>query len=528
MNLRRFSIALTAILCLNTAVAWANIHAVVVGIDAYENLTPLEGAVNDARDIADVLTERGADVTPLFDHEASRSAIVSALRRAIQSATAGDTVIFSFAGHGGQEPEALVGDEPDGMDEVFFLGAYNSWGEGAGERLRDNDIAALMMEVPTDVAFILIADSCHSGTMTRAPKSTAVFGKSRFDDLGLIEDDPLPPPPNVTHEARASLPSSIVYLAAARDNQRTWELTIDGEQRGALSYSFARALEGRAAAGDGETTLTDLRAFVRTEVGQKTFGRQDADVQFDEHVKSPGQSTAGDAIYRLFNPEAEVLAPAEQVEEELALAAPPEVHHGALDDTSVGSDVKLIWDAPGSALFDRISGDLIARPKNEAALNDAVLAWRAARALSSWVSKRPAEVRLSDGNERYFVGGDISIEVPIPDAAPDFLFVTIVNLSSSGKVQYVFPDEATAADGVDRIGALGSLRFNNIPVIPPVGADNLIAVFSKSPPVALRRALWDINGQVEPLALLEKLSSMAGDPSQFRIGLRTVYTDNGS
>lgn len=524
------AVSLCAAVCSSFGIARADIHAVVVGIDAYSSLTPLEGAVNDARDIASVLTKRGAHVTALINEQANRQSVISALRQAIRAAEPGDTVIFSFAGHGGQEPEVLAGDEADGMDEVFYLDTYNPATAAAGERLRDNDLAALLMEVPTDVGFLLIADSCHSGTMTRAPATTTAFGRSRFDDLGPIEDDPLPAPPAVTHEARLSLPSSIVYLAAARDNQRTWELTIDGQQRGALSYSFARALEGRASAGDGETTLADLRAYVRTEVGHKTFGRQDADVQFDDHVETPSQSLAGAAIFRLFNPEAGSSAtPAPEHQGPLlSLAEAPAIHAGALTDTVIDTSAKLVWDAPSAALFDRISGDLISRPSDQTALDGAVLAWRAARALAGWVAARPAEIRLREGNQRYVVGGNISIEIPVPDTAPDMAYVTLVNLASSGKVQIVFPTEEAAARGSDRIDARGALRFNDIPVIPPVGADNLIAVFSKSPPVALRRTLWELHDKVEPVALIEALSRMAGDSSQFRVGLRTIYTDDGA
>ncbi|MEO0361518.1 MAG: caspase family protein, partial [Pseudomonadota bacterium] len=144
-------------------------YAVVVGIDDYAEFSDLEGAVNDARDIAGALRRRGADVVMLTDAAATRSAIVRAMRDQLAKAKAGDVVVFTYAGHGVQLAEALVGDEADGRDESFALHGFAPTGPGAAERLRDNDIAMLLKSAAPGVSVLFVADSCHSGTMTRDP-----------------------------------------------------------------------------------------------------------------------------------------------------------------------------------------------------------------------------------------------------------------------------------------------------------------------------------------------------------------------
>ena len=71
-----------AALCLSTAALPASAgewRALVIGIDAYENVTPLNGARNDAMDIANTLEQAGvSDLTTLYDGEATRQAILNA------------------------------------------------------------------------------------------------------------------------------------------------------------------------------------------------------------------------------------------------------------------------------------------------------------------------------------------------------------------------------------------------------------------------------------------------------------------
>ena len=275
-------VALAACWLAHTAAAAT--YAVVVGIDDYAHFSDLEGAVNDARDIAGVLQERGGDVVLITDEAATRSNIVSAFRAQAAKARAGDVVILTYAGHGVQMPEAMIGDETDGMDENFVLHGFDESGPGLAERLRDNDLASLFLEVPDGVSVLFVADSCHSGTMTRLPFEGGKLGKTRFLELGPIGDDPLPMPESRSFQIESDAMPHVVFAAAARDNEQTPEVLIDGERRGALSWSIARALEGSAAGGNGRTSMTDLREFIRASVRGYSGARQTPDVVFEDEA----------------------------------------------------------------------------------------------------------------------------------------------------------------------------------------------------------------------------------------------------
>ena len=83
------------------ALHFARHHAFIVGIDAYQNVSRLKTAVNDARELAQVLAEKQH-----FEVHAARCSTRAATRCARCSetmarlVTADDRVLFYFAGHG--------------------------------------------------------------------------------------------------------------------------------------------------------------------------------------------------------------------------------------------------------------------------------------------------------------------------------------------------------------------------------------------------------------------------------------------
>lgn len=72
--------------------------ALVVGIDAYESVTPLQKAGNDARAVSETLAGIGFKVTRLLD--ADRRGLNQAISAFASGIEPGDEVVFYFAGHG--------------------------------------------------------------------------------------------------------------------------------------------------------------------------------------------------------------------------------------------------------------------------------------------------------------------------------------------------------------------------------------------------------------------------------------------
>ena len=77
------------------------IRALVMGIDAYQHVRQLKGAVADARDIQTTLKAMGVgDITTLVDDQAERSAVLREIRALVQRTKRNDLIFLSIAGHG--------------------------------------------------------------------------------------------------------------------------------------------------------------------------------------------------------------------------------------------------------------------------------------------------------------------------------------------------------------------------------------------------------------------------------------------
>jgi uncharacterized caspase-like protein len=96
---------------------FGNSYAVVIGIDDYKHSgvwRALPYATKDARGMATFLQAQGFEVETLYDREATRQAIISALEdRLAPRLTENDRVLFFFSGHGetrryGNEPHGYI------------------------------------------------------------------------------------------------------------------------------------------------------------------------------------------------------------------------------------------------------------------------------------------------------------------------------------------------------------------------------------------------------------------------------------
>lgn len=76
--------------------------AMVVGNDAYQTITKLRNARNDAQAVAKELEAAGFQVTRVFD--ATRSTFNDQLEGFLRKIDKGDEVVFFFSGHGSQPP----------------------------------------------------------------------------------------------------------------------------------------------------------------------------------------------------------------------------------------------------------------------------------------------------------------------------------------------------------------------------------------------------------------------------------------
>ncbi len=124
---------------------------------------PLAACENDARDMAALAKKQGIKTKQLITKRATRTAVLAGLRAAAKALKSGDYFLLSFSGHGGQVKDTS-GDEPDRKDETWCL-----W-DG---QFIDDELYFELSRFAKGVRIVVLSDSCHSGTVTRARKPPA-------------------------------------------------------------------------------------------------------------------------------------------------------------------------------------------------------------------------------------------------------------------------------------------------------------------------------------------------------------------
>ncbi|WP_374266621.1 caspase domain-containing protein [Zoogloea sp.] len=218
--------------------------ALCIGINDYPGTqNDLSGCVNDANDWAAALTARGFGVTKLLDAQATKAAMVAAMRNLIAGAAKGDTVVITYSGHGTWVPDQN-GDEPDGRDEALC-----PWDIGSGQVLLDDELGVILQNHVAGVRVLLISDSCHSGTVSRGDDSDLTPGLPRARFLPpevwmKPEDLPPPTPRGLTLPSVSGLSRSggDLLMAGAKDDQYSWDTSFKGRPNGAFTYYALKTL----------------------------------------------------------------------------------------------------------------------------------------------------------------------------------------------------------------------------------------------------------------------------------------------
>ncbi len=132
---------------------------------------PLAACEADAQDMQALAKSRGyATSTMLLTAAATREAVEHELKAAARKLVKGDILLLTYSGHGGQVPDR-DGDEPDDFkDETWCL--YDG-------QLLDDELHRLWSGFAAGVRILVLSDSCHSGTATRAALASLLSDTSR-------------------------------------------------------------------------------------------------------------------------------------------------------------------------------------------------------------------------------------------------------------------------------------------------------------------------------------------------------------
>lgn len=215
----------------------------------------------DANDMAGIASARNMKATVLLTKNGTRSKTLAAIRAAAKRLVAGDLFFLTYSGHGGQVPD-ISGEEDDKNDETWCL--YDG-------QLIDDELYLELSRFAAGVRVLVLSDSCHSGTVTRAapPQIIAPTSAARSKMMPLAvgmrtyrehqafydklqkdvahasdkssEPDPdavlaqLAVSPRLTAIAKKFKPA-VVLISGCQDNQTS----MDGDHNGAFTEQLLR------------------------------------------------------------------------------------------------------------------------------------------------------------------------------------------------------------------------------------------------------------------------------------------------
>ena len=505
------------------------VRALIVGIDRYLHVNPLRGAVADARDIEAALHAMGSqDVTTLIDAAADRASLIGELNRLEARTRKGDLVIITLAGHGSKEDERVKGSSSDASDEVFLLDGFDpKTGPGGAEKILNHEFHHYIKLIENlGAQVIFVADTCYGGGLAReiAPGSAEITYR-QVPHYRLAEDDLK----QVSSPEDALLTNldfhRTTFLAAVDSQTKAPEVVIDKVYRGALSYAFARAVEGAAdEKRDGKITMRELFAYARKVVYQLSDERQNIVTE-----ESPSQDLDHEVVLELGargipRPEPAAVAlvgnqPSEQAPKPVRLASMTDRKgvfaglqplHSPFEIVDADAAPDLIWDPVAHEAV--AGGDKVALDVDLDDLPGVIDRTAGVRDLKTMIVKSPQALRVLPDASLHRKG--TRIEVEVGDLAGRSL--VMADITGSGIVQMLYPMKS--AETATRNGDL------RIPFVvrDPYGADQVVAITSTGPMdglVTALRALDRRRGAAEVADAIRRFG-----PPDVRIGLVGLFT----
>ncbi|BAY44203.1 peptidase C14 caspase catalytic subunit p20 [Scytonema sp. HK-05] len=256
-----------------------NIYALLVGIDKYVSVSPLQGCVNDITAIKEYLERRvhtdryQLHLRTLLNEHATRQAIIDGLRQYLCQAVRKDVVLFYFCGHGAREKagEEFKDWELDDAHETIVC--YDSRSKTNGKKvpdLADKELRYLISQVANkgenSPDHVLVAfDCCHSSSGTRDLDDKD--GVRQIDDLASAREysdfcfaDQIPKD-KLSSETFPQ--GDHTFIAACLNTETAKETSQENSQkRGLFTYSLIKELESPNATLSYKNLIQEVRTRV--------------------------------------------------------------------------------------------------------------------------------------------------------------------------------------------------------------------------------------------------------------------------
>jgi hypothetical protein len=225
-----------------------NLYVLAVGINNYSDtrIRPLGSAVNDATDIAEFFkgqekkTYSKVEVSLFTDQNAKYAQVKKRMGELRQQATARDTVLLFFAGHGFNQ------------DGSYFIPLADSERDNfEATALSQQDLTSFVGR--TRARSLVFVDTCHAG---------AILGENASDLSSSM--DALTNSLSVAALALGAGKNDRIVLAASQGSQFAQERS--NLRNGVFTHILLQALRGQAADEFGEVYINSLIAYVTRQV----------------------------------------------------------------------------------------------------------------------------------------------------------------------------------------------------------------------------------------------------------------------
>lgn len=243
-------------------------RALVIGINKYDpgdakvttNTTRtswpnLDGCVNDAQAIRDMITTRYGfpkeNIIELYEKNASRANIETALEKLIKESEEGDIVFIFYAGHGSKVINSLSV-EKDKIDESIVPADVST---GAKD-IRDKELSAYLNRIlDKKVTFTGIFDCCHSGSIGRG----YISDPPKTRDMAMEAYDAKDPTDAPKPEGKGAL-----MISAAQDFEFAKEQTDElGNSHGAFTLALLKAMNELGVDASVKNIFASVRAIMK-------------------------------------------------------------------------------------------------------------------------------------------------------------------------------------------------------------------------------------------------------------------------
>jgi hypothetical protein len=309
------------------------------------------------------------------------------------------------------------------------------------------------------------------------------------------------------------LPANVTLLAATPEALPVPEVAINGQARGALSWSFARAIEGMADTNqDGVITRNEMEDYVMATVRMRSESLQtpvftplaarSADeamiAVIEQQVQSVSESTGQTSNRPMpmarelgFNPVLPLLVTGTDIQP---------------DDTVKGA-FAYEWDAK-RGIFMTPNGDVAAEDISAYTVNDVVGKFILLDFLKAIALKNPGKVTISPEKPLHLAGERIKFDT----MRGRYRNMLVFNLANTGEVQFL----DMVINGEPSKGTF----LKEMQVVAPFGSDHLVTIASNEPLEPIGRV---IERGVSPKELLQMLTTRI-DGKDTAVAILPIYT----